>query len=90
MGCFVCLCRFYTILCLCLYSYFACGLAAMVVCWGLGSVVFCMWVYLFSFTTFKDALCRCAKWHAFLWLWAALCADCLVGMVAARFCGEWL
>lgn len=42
MGYFVCLCRFYAILCLCLYSYFACGLAAMAACWGLGLVVFCM------------------------------------------------
>ena len=42
MGYFVCLCRFYAILCLCLYSYFACGLAAMAACWGLGLAVFCM------------------------------------------------
>lgn len=90
MGYFVCLCRFYAILCLCLYSYFACGLAAVVTCWGLGLVVFYMQVYLFSFTTFKDALCRYAMCHAFLWLWAVLCADCLVGAIAAEFGGKWL
>ena len=85
---FVCLCRFYAILCLCLYSCFVCGLAAMAVCWRMGLVMFCMYVYLFSFTTFKGFPRRCAMCHAFLWLWAVLCADCSVGMVAARFGGK--
>lgn len=42
LGYFVCLCYFYAVFSLALYSCFACGLVAMVACWGLGLVVFCM------------------------------------------------
>ena len=39
-----------------MYSCKACRLAAMVVCWRIGFGVFCVLLFLFSFTTFKNML----------------------------------
>ena len=68
-----------------LYSCYACRLAAMAVCLCMGLTMFCMWFYLFSFTTFKDLPLLLRQVPClFVVLRVRLCANCSVGVIAAR------